>query len=293
MKANKEESKSAEVPILPITVILIYLAIIVAIVFVAVLPDDVSTAALGTFSARYVSILISALPFVVLAALIEPAISRIRRLSKLRSVSVATDAALRGLNPAFLAALVVAFGDSPVIIIVVVAYSLAAVGVAALVERASAIGSVPSGARIAYFDELVSVLYDLLRWTIFSALLAAVFHTALPALGFAYGASVPAPVAAGVGIAAGVILCIPYPAVPFAATLFFGLLPPSGIVAFVLAAALLPANKTAGIVATRRAHLTGPSTKRTFAAIAAVAAMAVVLYAVSLPISSLSFEVQL
>ena len=49
---------------------------------------------------------------------------------------MAADAALRGLNPAFLAALVVAFGDLPIIIIVVVAYGLAAVGVAAVAAMA-------------------------------------------------------------------------------------------------------------------------------------------------------------
>jgi hypothetical protein len=142
---------------------------------------------------------------------------------------------------------------------------------AALAERAWRIDFAPSDTQATFFYDLISVLYDLMRWTILLVLLSVLFHTALPALGFVCGASVSLGLAAGAGLTAGAMLCIPYAAEPFAASLFLGLLPPAGIVAFLFGATLLPSNSITNCIAARRAHSTAPSTRR------AIVGMAVLL----------------
>jgi hypothetical protein len=240
--------------------------------------------ALASFSTRYLSILISALPFILAAAALEAALGRNRWLRSRRAISPAVDAAARGLNPVFIAGVLLVFGTTPAVAAILLVYVLAVVGLASGAERM--VRPVPhpgdSHPGGGYLDEVVSVLYEMMRWTILSVLVAAALHFFLPELGLLGDGGLPAPLAAGVGLGLGSVLSIPYPAVPFAATLFFGLLPPAGLVAFVLAAVLLPANRLAG-------RITGAAPRSTIAIVVMVSA----IFLASLPISSISFGVTL
>jgi hypothetical protein len=230
------------------------------------------------------SILISALPFILTAAALEAALRRNRWVRSRRAISPAVDAAAQGLNPVFIAGLILVFGTTPAVAVILVVYVLSVVGLALLAERIRGSAPRPRTSHPAggYLDEVVSVLYEMMRWTILSVLVAAALHFFLPEIGVLSGEGLSAPLAAGVGLGLGSLLSIPYPAVPFTATLFFGLLPPAGLVAFVLAAALLPANRLAGrITAAGR-----PS-------IIAIVVMASAIFLVSLPITSVSFGVTL
>lgn len=244
--------------------------------------------ALASFSTRYLSILISALPFILTGAALEAGLRRNRWLRSRRAISPAIDAAARGLNPVFIAGLLLVFGTTPAVAAILLVYVLAVVGLASLAERmlraatGPATGPDDSHPAGGYLDEVVSVLYEMMRWTILSVLVAAALHFFLPEIGLLGSKGLSAPLAAGVGLGLGSVLSIPYPAVPFAATLFFGLLPPAGLVAFVLAAALLPANRLAGrITAAGR-----PS-------IIVIVVMVSTIFLVSLPITSVSFGVSL